>query len=88
MNRFAKMTFAAAALTLGAMSALPASADIVVSLRGKTAQQVSAEIHAAAVSVCRQEALMSPLVDRAACVAGVIDDTMAQLPPALVASAR
>lgn len=80
MNRFATMTLAAAALSLSALSAVPASADVVVSLRGKTADQVTAEIQAAAMKVCRAEVARMPLSTLTACAADVAQDTMAQLP--------
>lgn len=80
MTRFAKIALAAA-LSMTALSAVPASAaDIVVSLRGKTADQVSAEIQMAAVKVCRAEAPRVPLSSLVACTAGVVQDTMNQLP--------
>lgn len=81
MNRFAKLTLAAAALSLTALSAVPASAaDIVVSLRGKTADQVTAEIQVAAVKVCRAELARVPLSSLSACAADVVQDTLSQLP--------
>ncbi len=80
MNRFAKLTLAAAALSLTALSAVPASAEVVVSLRGKTADQVTAEIQVAAVKVCRAELARVPLSSLSACAADVVQDTMSQLP--------
>ena len=62
MNRFAKLTFAAAALTMGALSAAPASAgDIVVKLAGKKPDQISTELERAATRICREEALKATL---------------------------
>ena len=81
MNRFAKMTLAAAALSLTALSAVPASAaDIVVSLNGKTANQVSAEIQTAALKVCRAESTRMPLSALMTCTAEVAQDAVSQLP--------
>ena len=81
MNRFAKMTLAAAALSLTALSSAPASAaDIVVSLRGKTADQVATEIQTAAMKVCRAEFARVPLTTLTTCAAEVAQDTMNQLP--------
>ena len=83
MNRFAKLTLAAAALSLTALSAVPASAaDVVVSLRGKTADQVNAEIQVAAVKICR-EATRAPLTQLLACTADVAQDAINQLPATL-----
>jgi hypothetical protein len=79
MNRFAKLSLAAAALSLAALSAMPASADVVINLRGKSAEQVKAEIHAAATDICRADAHM-PLASLNACVDGVVQDTKNQLP--------
>ncbi len=80
MNRFAKMSLAAAALSLTALSAVPASAaDIVVSLRGKTAEQVSAEIQVAALKVCRAEVARVPLSSLMACTADVAQDALNQI---------
>jgi len=84
MNRFAKMTLAAAALSLTALSAVPASAaDVVVSLRGKTADQVNTEIQSAALKVCRDEFARVPLSSLIACTAGVAQDAMNQLPASI-----
>jgi hypothetical protein len=84
MNRFAKMSLAAAALSLTALSAMPASAaEIVVSLRGKTANQVSTEIQAAALKVCRAEFARVPLSTLTTCAAEVAQDTKNQLPASL-----
>ena len=83
MNRFAKMTLAAAALSLTALSAVPASAaDVVVSLRGKTADQVNAEIQVAAVKICR-EANRAPLAQLLACTNDVTEDAISRLPASL-----
>ncbi len=88
MNRF-KLTLAAAALTLGALSAMPASAsDIVVKLNGKSATQIGNELHAAATRVCRDELLKSSLVDMTSCIEFVFNDAVAQLPPTVVVPAR
>jgi hypothetical protein len=84
MNRFAKTFLAVAALSLTALSAAPASAgDIVVSLRGKTADQVSAEIQIAALKVCRAEVARVPLSSLIACTADVTQDAISQLPASL-----
>jgi hypothetical protein len=81
MNRFAKMTLAAAALSLTALSAVPASAaDIVVSLRGKTAEQVATEVQAAALQVCRDEYARAPLSTVVTCASTLAQDTLNQLP--------
>jgi hypothetical protein len=84
MTRFAKITLAAAALSLTALSAVPASAnDIVVSLRGKTADQVTSEIQVAALKVCRAEVARVPLSSLMTCAADVAEDAINQLPPSL-----
>lgn len=89
MNHFAKLTFAAAALTLGALSAAPASAaDVVVKLGGKSPEQISTEIHKAATRVCRDELMKSTLVNLTDCIEFVFNDTVAQLPPTIVLPAR
>ncbi len=81
MNRFTKLTLAAAALTMTALSAVPASAaDIVVNLRGKTAEQVSTEIQTAALKVCRAEVARVPLSSLMTCASDVAQDAMNQLP--------
>lgn len=79
MNRFAKLTLAAAALSMAALSAVPASAEVVVSLRGKTAEQVTAEIQVAALKICR-DAGRVPLAQLSACTTDVTQDAMNQLP--------
>jgi hypothetical protein len=59
---------------------MPASAgDIIVSLRGKTAQQVTAEIQAAAISLCREDGRV-PLGVMQVCVDDLKRSTMSQLP--------
>ncbi len=84
MNSFAKLTLAAAALSLTALSAVPASAaDVVVSLRGKTADQVTSEIQTAALKVCRAEVARVPLSSLMSCTADVTQDAMSQLPASL-----
>ncbi len=89
MNHLAKLTFAAAALTLGALSAAPASAaDIHVKLGGKSPDQISAEIHKAATRVCRDEMLKATLVTITDCIEFVYNDAVAQLPPTIVLPAR
>ena len=89
MNRFAKLTFAAAALTLGALSAAPASAaDVVVKLAGKSPSQISTELQQAAKSVCRDEVHRSPLIDLTSCIDFVYNDAVAQLPPTIVVPKR
>jgi hypothetical protein len=81
MNRFAKLTLAAAALSLTALSAVPASAaDIVVSLRGKSASQVASEIQVAALKVCRDEVARAPLSSLMTCTVDVAQDAMSKLP--------
>ena len=54
--------------------------DIVVSLRGKSADQVAAEIQTAALKVCRAEIARVPLATLTACAADVAEDAMNQLP--------
>lgn len=89
MNRFVKLTFAAAALTLGALSAAPASAgDIVVKLGGKSPEQISTELEKAAKSVCRDEMLKATLVNLTDCIEFVFNDAVAQLPPTIVIPKR
>lgn len=85
MTRTAKLTFAAAALALGALSAAPASAaDIVVKLGGKSPEQIGAELHKAAAEVCRDEMTKAILVSMTNCVEVVFNDAVAQLPPTIV----
>jgi predicted transglutaminase-like cysteine proteinase len=85
MNRFAKLSFAAAALTLTALAAAPASAaDVVVKLGGKTPAQISAELEKAAKSVCRDEVQRTTLIDLTSCIEFVFNDAVAQLPPTIV----
>ncbi len=89
MNRFAKLTFAAAALTLGALSAAPASAgDIVVKLGGKSPEQISLELDKAAKSVCRDELLKATLINLTDCIEFVYNDAVAQLPPTITIPKR
>lgn len=89
MNRFAKLSFAAAALTLGAMSALPASAaDVVVKLGGKSPSQISVELEKAAKTVCRDELAKSSLFNLTDCIEFVFNDAVAQLPPTIVVPKR
>jgi hypothetical protein len=89
MNRFAKLTFAAAALTLGALSAAPASAaDVHVKLAGKSPDQIGAEIHKAATRVCRDEMLKATMISISDCIEFVYNDAVAQLPPTIVLPAR
>jgi predicted transglutaminase-like cysteine proteinase len=85
MNRTAKLTLAAAALALGALSALPASAaDIVVKLGGKSPEQISVELHKAATTVCREEMRKATMVNMTDCIEFVFNDAVAQLPPTIV----
>ena len=85
MNRFAKLSFAAAALTLSALSAAPASAaDVVVKLSGKSPAQISAELEKAASRVCRDEVTRTALIDLTSCIEFVFNDAVAQLPPTIV----
>ena len=89
MNRFAKLTFVAAALTLGALSAAPASAatapnGITVKLTGKSSAQIGTELHNAAKIICRDEFQKSALVDLTSCIELVFNDAVAQLPPTIV----
>ena len=85
MNRFAKLSFAAAALTLTALAAAPASAaDVVVKLGGKTPAQISAELEKAAKSGCRDEVQRTTLIDLTSCIEFVFNDAVAQLPPTIV----
>ncbi len=89
MNRFAKLTFAAAALIMGALSAAPASAgDIVVKLAGKSPEQISLELDKAAKSVCRDELLKATLINLTDCIEFVYNDAVAQLPPTIVIPKR
>jgi hypothetical protein len=89
MNRFAKLTFAAAALTLGALSAAPASAgDIHVKLAGKSPEQIGIELQKAATTVCREEALKASLGNITNCIDAVFNDAVAQLPPTIVVPKR
>ena len=89
MNRFAKLTFAAAALTLGALTAAPASAaDVVVKLAGKSSEQISTEIQKAAKSVCRDQVQRSTLIDLTSCIEFVFNDAVAQLPASIVVPKR
>lgn len=83
MTRTAKLTFfAAAALALGALSAMPASAaDIVVKLGGKSSEQIGAELHKAAAVICREEMTRATLISMTNCVEVVFNDAVAQLPP-------
>ena len=81
MNRFAKLTFAAAALSLTAMAALPASAaDVTVSLKGKSAAQIKADLRAAAEIVCNQDYSRTLLGGFSSCVQSVYEDALAQVP--------
>jgi hypothetical protein len=89
MNRFAKLSFAAAALTFSALSAAPASAaDVVVKLAGKSPDQISTELQKAAVRVCRDEMLKATLVNITDCIEFVYNDAVAQLPPTIVIPKR
>lgn len=89
MNRFAKLSLAAAALTFSALSAAPASAaDVVVKLGGKSPEQISVELQKAASRVCRDELLKSTLVDLTDCIEFVFNDAVAQLPPSIVIPKR
>ncbi len=82
MTRFTKLTFAAAALSLGMLSALPASAaDVVVSLKGKSAAEIKTDIRAAAEVVCRDAHDHKTLLGGfMSCVDAVYDDAMQQIP--------
>jgi hypothetical protein len=89
MNRYAKLTFAAAALALSALSAAPASAaDIVVKLGGKTPDQISAELEKAATVICLEQKFAPVLMSLTNCVDAVFNDAVAQLPPTIEIPAR
>ena len=89
MNRFAKITLAAAALSLTALSAVPASAaDVVVKLGGKTPAQISTELSQAAARVCRDQALKATVGSLSGCIDFVYNDAVAQLPATIVIPAR
>ena len=84
MTRFAKLTLAAAALSLTALAAMPASAaDIVVSVKGKTPAQIKADLRAAASVICNEESYRTTLGTFTSCVDLVYEDAMSQLPVAL-----
>ncbi len=85
MTHSAKLAFAAAALTLGALSAMPASAaDIHVKLSGKTAEQIGAELRTAAKAVCDEEMQKATMISMTHCIDAVFNDAVAQLPPSIV----
>ena len=85
MIRTAKIAFATAALALGALSALPASAaDIVVKVAGKSPEQVNYELRQAAKPVCLEEFQKATLITMNNCIDVVFNDAMAQLPPTIV----
>jgi hypothetical protein len=89
MNRYAKLTFAAAALALGALSALPASAaDIVVKLAGKSPAQISTEVRTAAKTICKEDVARWTQIDMNSCIDFVFNDAIAQLPPTIVIPTR
>ncbi len=89
MTRFAKLAFAAAALTMTALAAAPASAaDITVKLVGKSPNEISTEITKAATRVCRDEVMRTALIDLTSCIEFVYNDAVAQLPPTIVVPKR
>ena len=89
MNRYANLSFAAAALTFSALSAAPASAaDVVVKLSGKSPEQISTELEKAASRVCRDELMKATLVNLTDCIEFVFNDAVAQLPPSIVVPKR
>jgi hypothetical protein len=89
MIRTAKLTLAAAALALSALSAAPASAgDVVVKLAGKSPEQISTELQKAASRVCREEMLKATLINITNCIDFVYNDAVAQLPPTIVIPKR
>jgi F420-0:gamma-glutamyl ligase-like protein len=83
MTRFANIAFAAAAaLTLGALTAMPANAaDVTVSLKGKSSEQIKADLMAAAKVVCKDTDMTHSLLGAfPTCVEIVYEDAVAQLP--------
>jgi hypothetical protein len=90
MNRFAKLTLAAgAALSISAFAALPASAmDIVVPIKGKSAEQIRTDIRTAAATICREGFRDAPLGQFASCIEQVYDDAMTRVPRVAMPSAN
>lgn len=84
MNRFAKLTLAAAAtLSLASLAALPAKAeDVSVSLKGKSAEQIKADLYAAASVVCEDAGMKSSVVTDgfSTCVKLVYEDALKKTP--------
>ena len=77
MNRLAKLTFAAAALSLGALAALPASADVVVSIKGKSPEEIKTDLRAAAGVVCVESGFRSGIMTTfSSCVDMVYEDAI------------
>jgi hypothetical protein len=73
------VTIAAAALSLTALAALPASAtEITVSLQGKTAAQIKADLRAAAEVVRKTDYSTTLMGGYASCISAVYDDALAQ----------
>lgn len=89
MNRFAKLTLAAgAALTLTAFANGASAMDITVPLKGKSAEQIKADVRAAATTICRDSFRDVLLGQLATCVEMVYDDAMTRVPAVMMPTAN